>query len=245
MQLNDHGAGPINGGAPPPQNLTRATLSHDLQNHLQVVASALHIVEQRALSGDASVRAAISGATGSLVRIATLARHLSEEPKAAPPARTISIAMSLSAIADQIALAVGPSVRVDIVGDDLCADVRCNALELENVILNLAVNARDAMPRGGRLTIETYRELQCASGSNALPRTWAALRVSDTGGGMSPEIASRVFTPYFTTKSRRGAGLGLPSVRDFALRAGGSIDLQSEVGVGTTILLRLPVAERI
>src|SRR5215470_1753518 len=120
--------------------------------------------------------------------------------------------------------------------------------QVENALLNLAINARDAMPRGGRLIIETdhadidadYVEVH----AEASPGRYAALSVTDTGVGMPPEVRRRAFDPFFTTKGAgAGTGLGLSMVYGFAKQSGGHVELYSEVGLGTTVRMYLPAHE--
>jgi CheY-like chemotaxis protein len=113
---------------------------------------------------------------------------------------------------------------------------------LESAILNLAVNARDAMPQGGTLTIRTS-ERDAGPGEGGLPagQPVVCLEVSDTGTGMPPEVLSRVFEPFFTTKDiGKGSGLGLPMVYGFAQQTGGTVSIESRVGVGTAVTIVLP-----
>jgi len=118
--------------------------------------------------------------------------------------------------------------------------------QLESAIINLAVNARDAMPDGGRLTIAASNAVLDAAAvqhnAEAVPGTYAVVSVSDTGTGMTPEVAAKAFEPFFTTKGTGGSGLGLSMVHGFVRQSGGHTRLYSEPGRGTTISLYLPCA---
>ena len=115
---------------------------------------------------------------------------------------------------------------------------------LENALLNLIINARDAMPRGGTLTIDIFRKILTASdvgSSDLMPGSYAGIRITDTGTGMSPEILTRAIEPFFTTKtSGKGTGLGLSMVYSFAKQSGGDLRLKSKLEIGTSVSLLLP-----
>jgi signal transduction histidine kinase len=117
--------------------------------------------------------------------------------------------------------------------------------QLENAILNLCVNARDAMPGGGRLTISTERIDLVANDARAVDLAmggYVRMSVADTGSGIPPDVASRIFEPFFTTKAAgRGTGLGLSQVFAFARDSGGGVKVESAVGEGTTFHIYLPV----
>jgi CheY-like chemotaxis protein len=124
--------------------------------------------------------------------------------------------------------------------------VRSDLSEIENAVLNLAINARDAMPSGGKLIIETRNVVldEESGGVGGRPGPYVRLSVSDTGVGMSPEVLARAFEPFFTTKpAGKGTGLGLSVIYGFARQSGGHVSIYSEVGRGTTVSLYLPCVE--
>jgi CheY-like chemotaxis protein len=122
--------------------------------------------------------------------------------------------------------------------------VRLRRAEFEQVVMNLAVNALEAMPHGGRLTIETARTVVTAGEARRLadlpPGIWATVLVSDTGIGMEPWVAARLFEPYFTTKNGTGTGLGLATAHDVVERSGGAILVTTARGAGSTFRVYLP-----
>ncbi len=139
---------------------------------------------------------------------------------------------------------VGDDVQLVTDCDPDLGSVRADPVHLQQVIVNLAVNARDAMPRGGRLIITTRgagRDADAADGAAAGAGPVAVLTVTDTGHGMDDETKRRIFEPFFTTKARgRGTGLGLATVHGIVTQSGGSISVESEPGHGTTFRIRLP-----
>jgi CheY-like chemotaxis protein len=139
---------------------------------------------------------------------------------------------------------LGVSVRLEVRCAQAPWRVKADPSQLEQVVLNLAVNARDAMPAGGDLLLETSQlELteEGARESGLLPGRYVALVATDTGVGMPPEILARVFEPFFTTKERgKGTGLGLATVYGIVTQAGGAVRLTSELGKGTTFRVLLP-----
>jgi signal transduction histidine kinase len=122
--------------------------------------------------------------------------------------------------------------------------VRADASEVENALLNLAINARDAMPRGGRLTVRGDNVSLDRDAAEALalpPGDFVTLSMCDTGDGMAPEVAARVFEPFFTTKPLgKGTGLGLSMIYRFARTRGGHVSLDTRRGAGTTVRIYLP-----
>ena len=139
---------------------------------------------------------------------------------------------------------VGPSIQLEVVGAAGLWPALVDPSQLENAILNLCINARDAMPDGGRITIETANKWIDRHGSvtHDLPEgQYLSLCVTDTGVGIAPEIRDKVFEPFFTTKPLgEGTGLGLSMIYGFAKQSGGQVRIYSEVGEGTTVCIYLP-----
>jgi len=143
---------------------------------------------------------------------------------------------------------LGERVQLTVCADPGLRRVSADRGQLEQILVNLAVNARDAMPGGGQITIETSNaevDAGYASGRPHLkPGNYARLAVSDTGTGMDPATLERVFEPFFSTKPKgHGTGLGLATVYGIVTSAGGTIDVYSEVGLGTTVSVLLPVTD--
>ena len=161
--------------------------------------------------------------------------------------RMVDINASIGEIRGMLARLLGEDLQLRIELDQRLGPVRIDPGQLTQVLLNLAVNARDAMPRGGTLTIETRsmtldRESADAH-EDALPGPYALLRVSDTGAGMDGETLQHVFEPFFTTKEvGKGTGLGLATVYGIVRQSDGTIEVHSEPGIGTTFEILLPTA---
>jgi PAS domain S-box-containing protein len=120
---------------------------------------------------------------------------------------------------------------------------RVDAAALEAAILNVVLNARDAMPRGGTVVLRTVRAEAPPAGHDIPPGPYAVVEVEDTGSGMPPDVVAHVFEPFFTTKHEGGTGLGLSMVQGFAQQCGGAVTIRSEPGEGTTVRIYLPLAQ--
>jgi signal transduction histidine kinase len=225
--------------------LMTSGIAHDIGNLLQVVTCAIHLIDQNAdATANAEVHALARGAMAAVDRASLLGREILRYSRSQGAACEITeIGATLAACRTLICWAAGPATLVEFVLGEDVPPVICNARELENAVLNLVINAREAMPEGGRLTLSTHRE-EVGSGSRGKSTSevaMAVLRVTDSGGGMTPETASRAFRPFFSTKPPgRSAGLGLAIVSDFIKRLGGSIDIESASGGGASIVLRFP-----
>ena len=222
-------------------------IAHDINNVLQGIISCLDIIEQRIARGavgevnrylTAARRAANSGAR-QIHRMLAFSRHQTLEPAVVQPAELVRGTIEL------LRGSLGPSVTLEYhTGADAPA-VMCDPHQLETTLLNLAINARDAMPNGGVFTISiTDRVIgseELEGDTEVTPGGFVEIAVSDTGIGMPPEVLQRVFEPFFTTKAPgQGTGLGLSQVYGFVRQSGGFVRLNSAPGRGTTVRLFLP-----
>ncbi|HEX7743498.1 MAG TPA: GAF domain-containing protein, partial [Sphingobium sp.] len=223
-------------------------IAHDFNNLLTVINGNIELAE-RALNngGDPSkVKRAIANAMQGAERAASLTQRLlafsRRQPLSPKPLRLDRVAAGLS---DLLKRALGELIQFDTVGDPNLWVVEADPNQIESALLNLAVNARDAMPDGGALTIETANahldSNYVATHAYVAPGDYVMIAVSDTGTGMSPQVLSRIFEPFFTTKEiGRGTGLGLSQVYGFVKQSGGHVEVLSEPGQGTTVRIYLP-----
>jgi CheY-like chemotaxis protein len=145
---------------------------------------------------------------------------------------------------------IGEDIQFEFLQDPSLHPILADPNQIEHAIVNLVVNARDAMPTGGRLTIETSNvvlgNLYCGRHLNCLPGQYVRLAITDTGTGMSEDVRQHVFEPFFTTKAQgRGTGLGLATVYGTVTQVGGSIELYSEPGLGTVLKLYFPCQQAV
>jgi len=221
-------------------------LAHDFNNLLTGVIGNLELLQARVAQGrikeaDRYVNAAQGAAKRAAAlthRLLAFSRRQTLDPKVTDVNRLVSGMQELIERTMGPEIAVGPAA-----GAGLWA-TRVDPGQLENALLNLCINARDAMPDGGRLTIETgnrWLDEQGARERGLLPGQYVSLCVSDNGSGMAPEVAARAFEPFFTTKPiGMGTGLGLSMIYGFARQSGGQVRIHSEAGHGTTVCLYLP-----
>ena len=220
--------------------LATLEVAHDLGNLLQVAGSAVRLID-RTLRGarKPELNPLVSSALVSIERATTLSRRILDSGRPRPVGSEIVYLDALLAEMEEvIALAAGPHVQVIRRMSDIIPAIACHRGDLENVVLNLVVNARDAMSDGGTLILCVDRDVSDVP-ATALAKV--VFSVSDTGCGMSPAVAAQAFKPFFTTKPRDlGTGLGLALVGAFAGRLGGSAEISSADDMGTTVTLRLP-----
>ncbi|MBU2033097.1 MAG: PAS domain-containing protein, partial [Alphaproteobacteria bacterium] len=219
-------------------------IAHDFNNLLTVVTGNIDMAS-RALSasGHADPRAAraLEGALKGAERAAALTQRLLAFSRRQPLSpKPIDSDRLVSGMSDLVQRALGETVRLEVVTSPGLWRVEVDPNQLESAILNMAVNARDAMPGGGTLTIETANarldEIYAAEHAEVAPGQYVVIAVTDTGQGMSRETVSRVFEPFFTTKEvGKGTGLGLSMVYGFTKQSGGHVKIYSEEGHGTTV----------
>ena len=222
-------------------------IAHDFNNLLQGIIGSLNVVEKRIGQGRvAEVAHFVGGAMTAANRAAALTHRLLAFSRRQPlDPKPIDVNALIASMEDLLRRTTGETIRMEVrLAPDLSL-TRCDANQLENAILNLVINARDAMPDGGTLTIETFN-IQLGPGGGARGRTvtpgpYICIAVRDTGTGMTPDIASRAFDPFFTTKpTGQGTGLGLSMVYGFARQSEGIAKIESAIGEGTTVKIYLP-----
>ncbi|WP_322511762.1 PAS domain-containing protein [Chloroflexus sp.] len=223
-------------------------LAHDFNNLLGIIIGNLDL-SLSDWQGDEATRQMIEASLHAALRGAELTKSLLAVARRQPLApTTIDVTQVLREFLPLIQVTVGSAIKLELIEQtDLPA--RADRAGLEAAILNLVINSRDAMPRGGSLTIKTREQRVTAEDTMLLailtPGCYVVIDVIDTGTGMPPEIVARAFEPFFTTKERgRGTGLGLAMVYGFARQSGGTAQIYSTPGLGTTVRLYLPCAEQ-
>ncbi len=222
-------------------------IAHDFNNLLQGITGSLEIIQRRVAQGrTAEIDRFIAGATTAANRAAALTHRLLAFSRRQPlDPRPVRVNPLVSSMEDLLRRTIGERIELELVlGGGLWLTL-CDPNQLENAILNLAINARDAMPEGGRLVIETanaHLDAAYAAGLQGVrPGQYVCLAVTDTGTGMDAETIGKAFEPFFTTKPiGQGTGLGLSMIYGFARQSEGHAKIYSEPGRGTTFKLYLP-----
>ncbi|MGQ9371360.1 response regulator [Azospirillum sp. ST 5-10] len=223
-------------------------VAHDFNNLLQVVGGNLQLVLPGL--GDPAAQRRVQSALAAVERGGKLASQLLAFARRQPLEPTvIDVARLLRGMDDLLRRSLGEAIELETVIAGGLWTTLADPNQLENVVLNLAVNARDAMDGAGRLTFEAGNamldDLYAATHSEVTPGQYVMLAVTDTGCGIPPEMLERVFEPFFTTKPEgKGTGLGLPMVHGFVKQSGGHVKIYSEVGHGTTVKIYLPRAHQ-
>ena len=221
---------------------------HDFKNLLSVISGHSELLLARLKQDDPLWRSAdaIRRAVESGTALAT--KLLAGNRFREMPADVVNLNDLVGIVVRMLEGPTRDGIELDVRLDPSAGRVRASRTEIEQVLVNLAVNAQDAMPGGGRLTIETARLDVIPGAARRLadppPGAWATIAVTDTGTGMEPWVASRLFEPYFTTKPGKGTGLGLATARAIMRRHGGDITVTTSAGAGSTFRVYLPrVAE--
>lgn len=222
-------------------------IAHDFNNLLGIIIGNLDLVQGKLDPEDKnfqrierSIKAAERGAnlTGRLLRFS---RQSPEENE------TVNVNETLLELRELVQRSITSEVEIELLLDETISPARINKSDFEDALINLSINARDAMPNGGVLTIETKTSRVDQYSNPTVQQVpigdYIEIAVSDNGSGMSKEVIDHIFEPFFTTKTEgKGTGLGMAMVYGFVKRSNGAISIYSELGVGTTIKLYLPLA---
>ena len=219
-------------------------VAHDFNNLLTIIIGNLGIAKRGVV--EARAERALNNALVGAERAAQLTQRLLAFSRRQPlNPRVLDVNKLIVSISDLLVRTLGENIELESIGGAGLWKVEADASELESTLLNLALNARDAMPEGGKLTIETSNayldEGYCQQHAGVAPGQYILIAVTDNGGGMSAETIDRAFEPFFTTKEAgKGTGLGLSQVYGFMKQSEGHVKIYSESGEGTTIKLYLP-----
>ena len=222
-------------------------IAHDFNNLLTGITGALDLLSKRIQQGRLENTARyIDMAMTSANRAASLTHRLLAFSRRQPlEAKAVDVNRLVTSMDDLLRRTLGEKITLEVAVASNLWPTLCDPHQLENALLNLVINARDAMPDGGQLTIETantsFDTFMAAQETGVKPGSYVMLAVSDTGTGMSPDVIARAFDPFFTTKPiGQGTGLGLSMIYGFAKQSDGTVKIQSEADLGTTVKLYLP-----
>ena len=221
-------------------------LAHDFNNLLAGISGSLELMRIRMAQGrNGDVDRYMNAAQGAAKRAAALThRLLAFSRRQTLDPKLTNVNRLIGGMDELIRRTIGPTIEMEVIGASGLWPALVDPSQLENALLNLCINARDAMPDGGRLTIETANKWldRHAAQSQEIPEgQYLSLCVTDTGVGMAPEVIAKAFDPFFTTKPLgEGTGLGLSMIYGFAKQSGGQVRIYSELGDGTTVCIYLP-----
>jgi signal transduction histidine kinase len=220
-------------------------IAHDFNNMLAVIMSAMNLIQRKLARGETDIAKFIDAATDATERAASLTARLLAFSRQQPLApQVIDANRVVTGMSDMLRRTLGETISVETVLAGGLWRTNADPSQIENAILNLAVNGRDAMPDGGHLTIETANshldDSYAASHAEVAAGQYVMIAVTDRGVGMTPEVLARAFEPFFTTKPvDKGTGLGLSQVFGFVKQSGGHVKIYSEPGEGTTVKIYL------
>jgi PAS domain S-box-containing protein len=220
-------------------------IAHDFNNMLAVIIGGLNLLQRKLAKGETDVERFVEGAIDGARRAADLTKRLlafsRQQPLAPEPVNPNKMVSNMTEL---VARTLGEPITVETVLGAGLWQAKVDPAQLESAVLNLCVNARDAMPDGGKLTIETSNAFVDDAFAREFaiePGQYVLVAVADTGTGMTDEVIARAFDPFYTTKETgKGTGLGLSQVYGFVRQSGGHVKIYSELGVGTTIKIYLP-----
>jgi signal transduction histidine kinase len=221
-------------------------IAHDFNNMLAIIIGSLDMAERRRARGEDDIQRCLDSAMDGAKRAAVLTQRLLAFSRQQPLAPTsLDANVFVSGMSELLRHTLGEQVKLETVLAGGLWATKADSHQLENAIVNLAVNARDAMSEGGKLTLETANahldDAYVAAHADVTAGQYVMIAVSDTGEGMTSEVVAKAFDPFFTTKGvGKGTGLGLSQVFGFIKQSGGHLKIYSEVGRGTTIKLYLP-----
>jgi signal transduction histidine kinase/ActR/RegA family two-component response regulator len=220
-------------------------IAHDFNNLLQIIIGNLEVLQRRNLVAGDDARRMVASAVRGAERASTLTQRLLAFARRQPlNPKPIDVNRLVNGMSELLHRTLGETIRIETVLTSGIWRVAVDANQLENALLNLAVNARDAMEAGGKLTIETGNALldeAYAAANEVRPGQYVMIAATDTGAGMARDVVARAFEPFFTTKDvGKGSGLGLSQVYGFIKQSEGHAKIYSEPGQGTTIKLYLP-----
>ena len=223
-------------------------IAHDFNNLLMIVIGNLETAQHQAIKtpNNPGLTRALTNAMRGAQRAAALTSRLLAFSRRQPlDPKPIDVSKFMVSVADFVQRSLGENIQIETVGAPGLWHIEADPGQLESALVNLAINARDAMPNGGKLTIECANVFADEDYSRVNPEIatgqYVAICVTDTGTGMPPDVLSRVFEPFFTTKELgHGTGLGLSQVYGFVKQSGGHVKIYSEVCQGTTVKLYLP-----
>jgi signal transduction histidine kinase len=223
-------------------------IAHDFNNVLGVIVAYSDMLVEK-LHDNPELSSVVTSITKAVERGGTLTRQLlafSRQQVLEP--QVISFSEHVQGIKDMLARVIGEDIDLEILPGNAKLHVKVDPTQLEQVVMNLVVNARDAMPEGGRLAIETSEididEEYCSRNPEARLGRHVMMAITDSGCGMPPEVLSRIFEPFFTTKEQgKGTGLGLATIYGIVKQSGGHISAYSEVGRGSTFKVYLPATQ--
>jgi two-component system, NtrC family, sensor kinase len=227
-------------------------VAHDFNNLLTIIIGNLEIAQRQLENGLADAASKVERAIGFAMqgakRAATLTQRLLAFSRLAPlDPRPLDLNRLLKDLSDFLSRSLGEAISLEVIGAAGLWTVAADQPQLETALVNLAVNARDAMPSGGKLTLETSNtyidDAYCRAHAEVQPGQYVLIAVTDSGTGMAREALENAFEPFFTTKpSGQGTGLGLSQVYGFVKQSGGHVKIYSELGEGTTVKIYLPRA---